>query len=237
MRSTAAGLLLVLMLGAAEDAVAAEPRRTRTREAQDLYFEGRYAEAVTALDRLLAAPDLDAKTLEVALRYRAYALYLAGRKNEARDTWRQLLRLAPSYAPNPVEVSPEMVRFFAEAGRGFDPSQPPEAPPPTPSVAPIEPTELEPAACHPALCLVPFGVGQLGNEQYAKAAVFFVLEAGLLTLNLATEQVRVKVYRDESGVDDARRQLMIQRTALVLFGATAVLGIADAFWSRGSSGE
>lgn len=212
------------------------------KQGEQLYKEGRVHEALPVFDALLAEPELAPALRTEAQKYQAFALYLMQLFPEAKESWLKLLRLNPGYELDPMWVSPELHAFFGRI-------KPPEAPPalvetttiqpaaapttPPPAAAPLlEETVETKRGCGNVLCVVPFGVGQFANGRPVKGAAFAAVEAILIGANVGLYWQRANEFDRLGGLEnpDAQRdRLTLQRTALVLFGVTAVAGILDAY--------
>ncbi len=212
-------------------ALPADAASPQLAEAEGLFQQGRYAEALPLLD--VVASDAASSRPE-ALRARhlmAYALHFLGSYPEARQEWLDLLDLDPAARPDPIEVPPEVVTFFTRIER-----RPTEvivaAPPPAPAPPPTAPTvSVAAPSCAPVVCVLPFGVGQFAKGERVKGALFLGGEALLLAANVGLYWQRVGEYRRYGHLRDraaGERSFVMQEVALGLFAATAIAGAVDA---------
>jgi hypothetical protein len=188
----------------------------------------------------LLTGDLERDAKVECLKLRAFSLYLLNRRDEARAAWLELGKLAPGYRPDPIEVSPELVKFFG----AIDTTAPPRAASPPPSQPPAGPSTtaaLTPApvvaegGCAVVVCLVPAGVGQFANGDVMKGTLLATGEVTMLGLNIGMYMSRAADYR-HGPIDDAkdRKKSWVQHGALVGFLALTAFGIVDAFMHDGS---
>jgi hypothetical protein len=245
--------LLVLSLTTAL-AAAPDPGSAKLNRARDLYYAGRYREALPLLDAI--ASDTSAKESERidGLKYQAFSLYLLKLHDEAKVPWLKILSLKPGYELDPIEVSPELIAFFRrikppESGRSPPPATPsPVVPEPTstpppddgPSTPPAPAPEAPAAApaapgCPAWLCVVPFGAGQFANGSPGKGLIFAGTELAFLVGNITLYWLRLLNYERDGIIRDqtaSDRAYVTQHVFLGLFVATAVTGVIEAFVSR-----
>jgi tetratricopeptide (TPR) repeat protein len=97
---------------------------------QQLVTRGLYVEAVALGARLLAHDDLASPQRVVALRNLAEAYAALDRRDLAADAFRDLLRLDPTYSPEPSATPPKVLEALSLA-RGTAPEQSLRPAPPT----------------------------------------------------------------------------------------------------------
>ena len=105
-------LIVVAVLALAEPATA---QNTLT-EAQALYANAQYEEALTALNRLRAA-GLAVRDVPPVEQYRALCLLALGRAGEAEEAIAAVITAVPSYAPPDRDVSPRVRSAFQDVRR------------------------------------------------------------------------------------------------------------------------
>jgi hypothetical protein len=236
-----AALLVVCLAPGA--ALAATPEAA-LKAAENLYYEGRYADAVTALDAVAARPDASKKLKLAALKTSAFCQFLLGDNRKARETWLKLLALEPGYKLDPVEASPEIAEFFGRLRAKEE--KPPEAKapevihatkapasdaPPAKAVDPMPPPP-EIRECGVVLCLLPFGIAQFVNGNPGKGAGLAAAQVIFLGTNIALYWNRVAEFEKYGGFRDrdaAETKFTIQHVSLGLFVATVAVGIVDAY--------
>jgi tetratricopeptide (TPR) repeat protein len=220
-RFFASCLLAVTMLW--PEVSAAAPPAKRLERGIELYYAGKLDEALAIFDRLAIAKNTPRRIRVAALVHKAFVLYLFKLHDEARQVWQQVLELDPTFALDPVEVSPELMSFFGPPGPGRQPA-------PAVSVDPSEPSAAPDRGCGVALCLVPFGVGQFANDRPLKGALFAGAETLLLAANVGFYwAARSESERDGGSRSTAETYYLVQRVSFGLFAATAAWGILDAF--------
>lgn len=199
--------------------------------AKDLYRNGQYEDAIEAFE-MLASLELRHEQKLVCLRYRAFALYLLARADEARAAWLQLLEVEPTYKLDPVRTSPEFMSFFGRLEPARKDAPIVAAPPPA-SVAPepyVAANAPPPRGCGVVLCLVPFGVGQFSNDRPMKGTVFAAVEGLALGGNLYLYWSRVGRYGNEPIEQSKVKNALVAQQVLGGVLVTALLaGIVDAF--------
>jgi tetratricopeptide (TPR) repeat protein len=208
--------------------------------AEEAYYEGRYSDAITALERVVERKDAKPAVQKAALKTIAFCQFLLGDNRAAKEAWLRLLAIDPEYKVDPVEASPEIVRFFerikpAAAKPASEvitaaPAEPPAAVAPPAGLPAAEPTSER--GCGVLLCFVPFGVGQFANGNLAKGALFAGLEALFLGTNVTLYWDRVNEFNRYGGFRDpeaAETKFTLQHVALVLFGVTALAGAVEAY--------
>jgi hypothetical protein len=234
--------LLMLCASLPAGAVGDATRSSKLSRARDLYFAGRYQEALPLLDAI--ASDTGARETDriESLKYQAFTLYLLKLFGEAKATWRTLLALKPDFELDPVEVSPELIAYFSRI-KAIEPSSTSRGPPtprPTPGGEqpdPGPPAVAEPEAhgCPAWLCLIPFGAGQFANGSPAKGLLFGGAELAFVAGNIALYWARVLSFERDGIVRDetaSNRAYVMQHVFLGLFVATAIGGVVEAFVSR-----
>lgn len=82
--------------------------------ARELYASARYDEALTVLDRLLAAPVADASEVKLIEQYRSFCLLALGRTEEAQSAIAAVVTADPFYLPGEDEVAPRVRSMFAD---------------------------------------------------------------------------------------------------------------------------
>jgi hypothetical protein len=230
-----AAAIAALLLGATS-AVARSPA-TDLEKGRALYAAD-YEAALAVLDGVTLEAGATVSQRVAALELQAFALYLLGHADEARNVWVELLGLDPKHALDPVYVSPDLITFF---GRVPPPAPEEAAPPPAPVLEkasgppppPVQPPAAPPPrGCGNWLCLIPFGVGQYANGRPIKGTIFALSEAAFLGLNISlywANKVEIDTYgyyRDPAAAD---RNFVIQHVALAFFGAALIGGIIDAY--------
>jgi hypothetical protein len=224
----------------------------RVEAAKEAYFEGRFQDAVSALGDILDTADLPRSLRIEALKYQAFSFFVLKRSGEARSTWIKILQLDSKFAPDPVEVSPELLEFFRGVTADYRKSQsPPPASTPPPAVIDAQPATTPPPnapgpsgptppptwegkqrGCGIALCLLPLGVGQYANARYVKGVIFTSVELITLGMNVGlywlnqSQLNAAGVPKDQAAFD---KNFRMQNVFFGLFVASAVLGILDAF--------
>jgi LysM repeat protein len=93
----------------------AEERDPAVNRAVELYGQGEYTKAATLLEAALESDALRGSEKRRALRYRAFCAVAAGDRAAAAQAFRDLQREAPDWKPNPIEDSPKIRRWHAEA--------------------------------------------------------------------------------------------------------------------------
>lgn len=209
---------------------------------RDAYYDARYAQTIRLAKGVAGAPSATAAEKVEALKFAAFSEYLLDDTDAARSTWTLLLGVDAGFRVDPMEASPEMVRFFstvapagpyaaavgaaasgATDGNGGDTDPPPRAE----SVA-----ARGTRGCGTWVCAIPLGVGQLGNGRYLKASIFGATEIAFLAANIGlywtnrVEFERRGYFPDEAA---AERRHTLQHVFLGLFVAAAIGGVVDAF--------
>ncbi len=229
-----------------------EAQGQRLIHAQALFHEGRYREVLPIIDGVLGAAGLPDELRAEAYELQAFSLYLMSLFPQAQEAWRKLLAVAPEHRPDPVEVSPELLAFFArvqEQVEGEQRARAAAAPVPEPAgttvVAakpasePARDTEVRAAAtqaergCGVLLCLMPFGIGQLANGEVGAGLAFGAAELAFLGVNVGLYWQRKLEYERHDRLrnpENAEASYIVQHVALGLFAATAVAGVVHAFW-------
>jgi nucleoid-associated protein YgaU len=96
-------------------APAAEGRDPAVNRAVELYNQGEYTKAASLLDAALESGALRGGERLRALRYRAFCGVATGDRAAAAKAFRELHHAAPEWKPNPIEDSPKIRRWHAEA--------------------------------------------------------------------------------------------------------------------------
>lgn len=214
------------------------PARTpqaRLQEAIRAYENGGYLAAATQLSALLYPLKLTLKAdILQAKIHLGMSYYVLGRKEESTQEFKAVFRLDPTFKPDPLKVPPELVAFI-EAQR-----------PPPPRTSPVAglgeqlPPALPPPGRFQVLNLVPAGVPQLANGDYARGVTLATLQATLLTTNIASYwylKQRVVEAPDEVLYGQLQAAKVINISSLGLLLATMVLGTGDALYRyRGTAG-
>ncbi|MBI5511817.1 MAG: hypothetical protein HY903_23930 [Deltaproteobacteria bacterium] len=227
------------------------PRANKLARARDLYFAGRYAEALPLFDAVAADNTVSDTDRIECLKYQAFTLYLLKLPDDAKSAWLELLRRQPDFELDPVETSPELLSFFGRIKAAELGTPPPAAAPrlkPAADKTPAEkatppPSEPEPLVieeppakgCPTWLCLVPFGAGQFRNGSPVKGLAFAGGELAFLAGNVGMYWMRVANYQQNGVITNEqayRRAFILQHVFLGLFVATAVGGVVEAFVSR-----
>ena len=199
--------------------------------AEAVYYAGQYEDAVFLMEELSRRPGVSREVKLSALKYTAFCYFLLGSKPQAKAAWRRLLDLDPSFRLDSLEDPPRFVEFFNQLDEGDEPAAAPE--PVTKRVKVAAPEEPSPRGCGVALCLIPFGVGQMANDNVVKGAIFAGLETLFLGLNIGFYfQNQSELNRNNGAFVDRERantRSMLQNVFFGMFLTSVAVGIVDAF--------
>lgn len=233
------GTIVLVVLGTcglpalcqAKDAPAKAP--TSVAHAKDLYYQGRYQEAVYELEDVLARSKLPQAQRIEALKTEAFCLFLLKLNKEASGVWRKLLAIEPNYRLDPVQTSPEILGFFRRVGEAYRAHHTAAhahhtagAPPDLAAGASTR------RGCGVFLCMVPFGVGQFANGRLGKGLAFAGAEVVFLALNIGLFWHNKSLVDAQGRITDpTAHQLtyVLQMVSLGGFVVSAILGVIDAY--------
>lgn len=164
-------------------------------------FEYRdFEKVVELLDPWLHPPRLVDPQLRVeGRRLLGVSLHLLGNVKGAREEFAQLLELEPDHALDAFVTPPAVIQSFEAVRAEMKPALDARRPPP-PVLSLDASTKM---ILHPAVNFLPFGIPQFIQDQPAWGAVWAVLQAGFLALNLvgffqaeSFRKVQGDAYRD-----------------------------------------
>jgi len=185
--------------------------------------------AIPLLRKLLAkGKQLDRKRRWRVREFLGAALWFAGDKQGAADQFTGLLIKNPQASLDPAYYPPRMIADFVKVRRkmiALGMIKEKDKPPPTTSMAPATET-------NPILLWMPFGVGQLANDETGKGLAFLIAESALLSTNL---YYRFYVNEPDAGppkyaLDPTNQAIQIVTGAA--FYLVSGWGIADALLTR-----
>lgn len=256
MRLAAAALAIALLLCAAGQAHAASDL---LKNARNTFEYGSYEEASRLAESLLASHQLsEERDLVEAYRISGLANFYLSRPEAARRQFVALLSVDPDYAMDPFLVPPAAVAFFDGVKRDNESLLLPirerrKAMLEQEKLAeearrrlldenlrrqidPDRPIMVQRVETHTFLTnFVPFGAGQFQENR----PVAGTLLASAQVLGLATfafSFAKIESLRDDTGkyahadLGTAQNFAKAKWTGLAVFGAAAVLGVADSLW-------
>jgi hypothetical protein len=136
---------------AVRPAVAQEARGPLER-ATELYESARFSEAIDVLNDAIREGRVTGDDVNAARELLARCLAKAGRRLEAKEAWKSVLRSNPIYLPDATRIPPDEIESFHDAKREFDAEL------------------LEAGRRKPASIGGIFGVGQAVNQDLADLA-------------------------------------------------------------------
>jgi hypothetical protein len=159
------------------------------QRALDTYDEGDYPTACQQLAALRVAASTPTEEQGLILRSLGACRHVQGELAAADEAFAAWLLIEATAELDPVVYPPEMVAFFRgiKARIAPPPAPAPSAPPPAPPAAAVPPP-----ARHPALAVMPFGVGQFQNGHDVKGWVLAATDAAALAF------AAFNLYRTES---------------------------------------
>ena len=108
-------LLVLLLIGAMQ--ARAQACEDELAQADELYAQGQFDQAIRLLDRCLDKPEAAEAERQQAYQLKGLALVGKGLESDARETVRRLLELVPNYEPDPAEAPPQFVEMVEEVKR------------------------------------------------------------------------------------------------------------------------
>jgi hypothetical protein len=111
---------IVMMLAIALVIAAAHPAAAQTSvvaEAQQLYDEGKAADAYFKLKSALSAGTIPSGQIIPAKELMARCLVKTGSRLEARELYKEILRQDPGYRPDPIRTPPDELEVYRQASK------------------------------------------------------------------------------------------------------------------------
>lgn len=198
----------------------AETRGTTAQRADQAYLDGDFEQAATLYQNLLDAGALsDPAVREPALEHLGISLTILERRDEARAVFLQLLGLNPAHRLDEMFVLPEVVAYYESIRAEFVRELP------EPSIRPTNPL---------ALSLMPFGIGQIYNEQPAKGYALMAAEGLAVGLSVFSYYYKQGFCEDIRGgtclTDDKdahNRWQQVQQVSAFVASGLIIYGLVD----------
>ena len=108
---------------AAAQPASQESERTPLERAYAMYESARFAEAADLLSRAIRDGSVSGDDVNGARELLARCLVKSGRRLEAKETWKSVLRSDRAYQPDPVKIPPDEMEVFRLAKSEFDSEQ------------------------------------------------------------------------------------------------------------------
>lgn len=150
LRAARAAMALLLSMGPAPMAGAQQP--DAAARGCELYMQVKFDDAIAVIEAALARQELVADRLLQARVCLARAYFKQGDAAHSRETFKSVLRMDPTWRPDPVEIPPDEILAFESALAEFEAART-AAPAPEPAAAPATPpasTTSPPASQRPA---------------------------------------------------------------------------------------
>jgi hypothetical protein len=118
----------------------------QVRQGCDLYTQARFQEAITILEKVLLRGQLTDQERFDARLCLARAYTKEGDERGAMEVFKSILRIDPTWEPDPYEIPPDEIAVFEKARAEIQSEQPPVTPPPAEVTEPVteQPTAPQP---------------------------------------------------------------------------------------------
>ncbi|MCC6810566.1 MAG: hypothetical protein IT381_24260 [Deltaproteobacteria bacterium] len=222
------------------------------------YDDYEFDKAAAYFQDALKAGIADGRTREQTLLYLAFTLFGLQKNSEAKAQLRSLFKANPGYVLDQKGLLPELARFFEHEQAAYQKELEAEkavleshGKPKVVVTVPVETLPTEPAkpvvtsdvvplyqSAHPAVKLLPFGIGQFANGDPVGGSLFLVGELLLIGANVASAVLDTQARATYASAPTAEleRQIWMFYGLRTASGAAAIVlgavGILDAFlWS------